>query len=1643
MSDVNPYDTMTDAPPTDDNPYRQFVASTDAGEPGLLERFKLNQTDGYYRGTLAGAADLSRMATIKARVDAGATDDDLIKEFMPALAQERPDQVNQRKGRLEQLRAQADQYDSVVADLARYDLIAPWGTSAEGAAALAGHLVGGLQTPESFLGAGAKGASLLVRGVKAAAQQGAISGLSDPIIQWLNIKSNVQNEYEPMRTAAAVGLGAIIGGGLHVGGELLSSRFVKAKIADAAKEDPQLRSSEGVPAEATVAPIDAAAAPELPQPAPDTIRLYRGEGAGGAAKPGEVAHEGSGMTGGWFTTDLEKAKLYGDVKYIDVTRDDLAHFAQGHGGPDEFVTDNSKFRTEAKPIENSEVPAVAAQEPAISRSPEQQALIDKRNAIEVGDELALAARRGGSQLSMERSRPDTGIPAQQAAPGTGTALATVPETASVEQGVAIRSLQQQAMDFADAIGFPLRQGRNRKGTLGTYNTGSGVVRVKEVPDFEVVAHEAGHAIEAKIGQDLTDVTELFPNELKALDYDQTKRRVNEGFAEWMRRYIGNPAHAQQVAPTFTAAFRDFMSKAHPEMLAEIDKASAAYRAYLEAPSVDAIGAVVRSRSEEAHGWRGVVQKIRDEGLPAITKTVVQNIYRTLLDDKAPVTLAVRDLARAIRDQSPEGTLVNLKAADNPEVMLRLFERSHQSAVRDMMDGVRGYHQVTPEGPSLTGALEKATGGVNSGGWGKWDPELRSMFSDYMVARRAALLWDKFNAGELANPPVAFSKADAVVAMAELERANPTFREASDMVHAWTRQLLKKQFDGGLIDADLFNRLSREEFYVPFMRDLSDRPMAGGGGTRGSSDGPGMTQTVKKMKGSSRDIKDPIESLMTQAFLVNRTLAHNDILKAFVRLAEQAKGEGGHYVEKVPAHEFKKYSFDLGESIDRLAAERNVNPDDAKVLSGALTDVFGEDPVVGSFFRQEPAGKRGEPIVFYKEGGQLQAARFMSGEEGHALYEALTALPQPLTDAWSRMIAATTSTLRAGITTNPMFALTNYIRDQFAVAILRNDYIPIISGVKGVAAELGQKEPAVLYGYGGGVSGGASIAPLEKAIESDVNALAKKGYLVNRLTSFKGAMDLAAVTEAGTRNSVFEKVYNAKKAQGLNDYEAMIEAAFSAQDILDFSRHGSRTEAIRKYIPFINAWAQGLDKARRTMVSPIIEKIKGDQVYASDPAAFNNALLSMGKLFGVGGVLGAGWAAIHADSQAYQDVSPQIKGTHVVIPLGNKIVLVPKPFELGAGFTMGEYAFQKWAKDDPRAAEQFASAMWDSLTSGNPFTDIPLVKQYFELKSGKNLFTGRDIVPGTLQRLKPEFQYTDKTSALAKQIGQMIGVSPIKVDYAIGSTFGLWGRDIMALSSGVDPDAPAQSWEDRVFVRRLLKDPARTSDVTTRFWDYMGQTTGKYNQSVATYDDLVKKFHDTDAKQFLEKLPSAERAFVIMKSAATEDGKPAFKADEKRLHPLQRAYDAVTILNGLRRELNDNAFKNIENGANLKLDPVMRRDLIENVRELAQMEMRNSFVIMKEPGYAGRPLFDVNATMDKIMALSPTVGEEIATRYATNRIYKTDAVAQAYPKMQQALLSQGSNADIASLAGDAKGEYEFGGDRVKKAPKRRVQIQPSP
>ena len=174
-----------------------------AGDPGLRERARLNFLNSYYRGTLFGAGRLAGLAQLAATPDEEGISPDL-KRVRDDLRQE---------------------YRQITADLARYDRMRSFGSAGELGAAALGQLGGAVLSPESWLGLNAKGATWLWRSGKAALQQGAITGTADPIVQALNIRAGVQEQYDPARTGLAVGAGALLGAGGRLGSESLSQQL--------------------------------------------------------------------------------------------------------------------------------------------------------------------------------------------------------------------------------------------------------------------------------------------------------------------------------------------------------------------------------------------------------------------------------------------------------------------------------------------------------------------------------------------------------------------------------------------------------------------------------------------------------------------------------------------------------------------------------------------------------------------------------------------------------------------------------------------------------------------------------------------------------------------------------------------------------------------------------------------------------------------------------------------------------------------------------------------------------------------------------------------------------------------------------------------------------------------------------------------------------------------------------------------------------------------------------------------------------------------------------------------------------------------------------------------------------------------------
>jgi hypothetical protein len=170
----------------------------DAAEPRLIDRIRLNGVDSFYRSTLTGAGRLALMQYYASTPDE------------PGIDQ-------QTKRWRDQLRKE---YPQVLADLARYDRMQRFANPLEFGAAAIGQLGGSLPSPESLFGVGAKGASALWRIGKAGLQQGAINAATDPIVQGLNMRAGVQDQFDWWRPVVAGGAGFVTGAGGKSASEL-------------------------------------------------------------------------------------------------------------------------------------------------------------------------------------------------------------------------------------------------------------------------------------------------------------------------------------------------------------------------------------------------------------------------------------------------------------------------------------------------------------------------------------------------------------------------------------------------------------------------------------------------------------------------------------------------------------------------------------------------------------------------------------------------------------------------------------------------------------------------------------------------------------------------------------------------------------------------------------------------------------------------------------------------------------------------------------------------------------------------------------------------------------------------------------------------------------------------------------------------------------------------------------------------------------------------------------------------------------------------------------------------------------------------------------------------------------------------------
>lgn len=1229
-----------------------------------------------------------------------------------------------------------------------------------------------------------------------------------------------------------------------------------------------------------------------------------------------------------------------------------------------------------------------------------------------GEVLAQTAQNRGSYRG-EPQRPAQGIPG-------------APDAANAE----IR-LAKIADNFTKLLDLTIRQGRftlRGGNVMGQYSSRQDVVRLRTPNDLSTLIHEGGHALQARATGPLKTFINGHVKELQKvakalyggdLSKADSATKTAEGFAEFFRIYVTNRAFAERKYPKLSNDFAAVLD-GDPRLRDGLKSIGDQFAAWLQLPSAQLLRNMVVS-GERVGPINEALAEIESQGFGTWMHEVARNALAKTVNQNAALNDIVAGVLNVAQDS---GRVLDLKAAEDPRVLIRLTANSGGRAMVQVTDGVMGHRSTVPTSRSLRDALLKYHGLEADQNLSQIDPERQADFAAYLIALRGIDEYRRFSEGKIERPPVAATLGDLKVAVQELNaKYGSDFAEAAQMVHEYGMALWQKAFDAGLMSKDTYKDGLDRQFYAPLQRDMSDR-----GPSMSDIAGTTAARPVKRFRGSDRDIIDPMDALMAKTFALERVIAENEVKKSLASLADKVD-QVGSLVHRVPAQQMLGQEYSVQEVARQLTKDDTLTEADAQDLMTLLEASIEEGNRV-ALFRSQQALARGENIVFFWENGKLAALQIKDGSVGADVVNTLNAVGVENMPLLVDTLAHTSTAFRSAIISWPDFLVVNFIRDQVSAWLLTDvGYKPFVSGFGGMIDEVRQKTWARQYNAAMGIMGGMNTAALHKArVDRDISSLRNRGYLVQAFgaqgmgRAIKGIARITELSETGTRLGIFKNAYERAKADGLTDWEASIEASYIATDYIDFGLHGNRMLAHRRLIPFLNAQLQGLYKMMRTLggdevrqrrglmfaLTSFFKDINGLELSRREKAAIRTGRKAWLKMMSLG-LIGALLHFIFEDDPDYQDTSEYLRATGWVIPLGEgRIAYVPKPFELAIVSNFVERALEH-ASGDGEAKARFLRGAMLNLT---PPTSPPAVQVLVEQLANYDFFSDRDIVPDYMQALAPELQYSHFTSTFAKQVGSWMGWSPLRVDHAMSGLFASAYRDAIQAYNSTDPNRPNSDATEWPLTRRFVRDARRGATSSQDFWTYASTVSGTLRRAETTYRRYLDEGREQTANAYLDTLDEDHKSYALLNAH--------FKAEAKRLNPMYRARQITTIVSGMRRELPTEL--GLEDtgpaGGEIVLSSREKAEVDEVLSEIARREVRNTLVASKAPGWANKKPLPVEPTLELLRAVHPLVAEEYERRYKKAKIYESDFVQEYWPEVKDRLIQDREAAfldDIVTIA----------------------------
>lgn len=952
-------------------------------------------------------------------------------------------------------------------------------------------------------------------------------------------------------------------------------------------------------------------------------------------------------------------------------------------------------------------------------------------------------------------------------------------------------------DLSEKLDLPIRTGRFRERAHGIFNVRPEVVRSRLSNDLPTISHEIGHALDKRFKL----ATRAYDNELMSLGKVTSRPNYSpdavrkEGVAEFFRLMLTEPRTAKNVAPKF---YRHYMEKVPLETRKILMDAQSQITAYRGQTIYQ------RSLSELSIG------KGKPKKLPT-----AEEMYTMFVEEYYPIQKRLKPMGE-----------VGQKVFEGFRLLRGSAGKSRAFLTVGRMDD--NYKVV---GKAMDEILKPVKKNLDE-------------FRTYLKDKRAIKLHERsiMTGSDL-------TVQERMVNVMDLERRHPEFAKAQKELLEYQDSLLNELVKGDVLDPEDVARFRKmNEDYVPFYRDFKDDVVRGGGGD----------QPIKRIKGSDREIVDPLESIVKNTYHYIAIAERNKATLNFVDAVRNAEGLG-KLVERIPTP-MKGTQFSLDELMSVL---RKSGANVAEMEMEAIASIFRPNVQI--------AGK--DNIIRVLRNGKAELY-----ELDPMLFQAVNRANQEQLNTIMKAFALPTRILRAGVVNTFEFWFKNLFRDQFEAAIKsKTGYVPYLDLVRGMYHVMGKTE---LYNKflqsGGAISFRQSLD--RNYLQHDLRrvlAASVKDKTMNVITNPIAAMQaLSEFSEKATRMGVFRKAV--QKGESVRD------AGLIARDVMDFSRKGTVGKHINMMQAFWNAQIQGIDKTIRMFTNPKT----APRAFATSMAYITTPTIGM-------------YLAVRNDPR-YKELPQWDKDMFWHFWVGDKHFRLPIPFELGVVFKVVPERLMDYAlEQDKKAFDRLGETAFEAFNPIPWIEDVALLSPWIEAISNKT-FTGAPIVPRREENLPPQDQIGPYTSSLAKAVANLPAVSsnylteetlgsPRKVDHIIRGYTGSLGQYAtqlidagLKMAGALDKPPKAKTGVEtwaffKGFMGRTLSG---NTDSVEKFYD-------RVNELEREYNSLRKKdepFEDIGELQYLKKLQGVmgELSKVYREIESSKDMTPTQKRDELRI-----------------------------------------------------------------------------------------------------------------------------------------------------------------